>query len=434
MKRLTGILSLVVTLTATSVGWAQSLVSAKPEDVGLSSERLEKIGVHFKGQIETGKIPGVVIMIARKGKLAYAESFGFLDKEKALPMPKDAIFRAYSMTKPLVSVGAMMLVEDGRIQLTDAIAKYLPEFHNQQVSVPKSDPLAAPSYTLAPAEHPATVQDLLRHTAGLSYGELTSNKLVKDALTKAGLFKPDFEYNVTDLGPEEEVERLAKAPLAHQPGTVWEYSLAVDVLGRLIEKASGKRLGTFLSERLFGPLTMVDTGFSVPLPKQDRLAEPLPKDPATGNPNRLIDVRHEPQNDSGGAGAVTTATDYLRFAQMMLEGGKLDQTRILSRTTVTLMTSDQLAPHISRLVTPGELVMGVLGYTFGLGFGVRLQPGVAAVPGSQGEFLWAGYAGTFFWVDPKEDLAVVMMMQAPGPTRTYFRREIKALVYQAIVD
>jgi CubicO group peptidase (beta-lactamase class C family) len=434
MKRLTGILSLLVTLTATSLVWAQSLGSAKPEDVGLSSERLEKIGEHFKGQIETGKIPGVVIMIARKGKLAYAESFGFLDKEKALPMPKDAIFRAYSMTKPLVSVGAMMLVEDGRIQLTDAIAKYLPEFQNQQVSVPKSDPLGQPIYALAPAERPATVQDLLRHTAGLTYGEFTGNKLVKEALTKAGLFKPDFEYNLTDLGPQEEVERLAKVPLAYQPGTVWEYSLAVDVLGRLIEKASGKRLGTFLSERLFGPLTMVDTGFSVPPPKQGRIAEPLPKDPATGNPNRLIDVRQEPQNDSGGAGAVTTATDYLRFAQMMLEGGKLDQARILSRTTVTLMTSEQLSPHINRFVTPGELVMGVLGYTFGLGFGVRLQPGVAAVPGSQGEFLWAGYAGTFFWVDPKEHLAAVMMMQAPGPTRTYFRREIKQLVYQAIVD
>jgi CubicO group peptidase (beta-lactamase class C family) len=434
MKRASGILSLFIAVTVASGVWAQSLVSAKPEDVGLSSQRLEKIGDVFKAQIEAGKIPGAVIMIARRGKLAYAESFGFLDQEKALPMPQNAIFRAYSMTKPLVSVGAMMLVEDGRIQLTDVVSKFLPEFQSLQVSVPKADPLGQPSFGLFAAERQPTVQDLLRHTAGLTYGEFTGNKLVKDALINAGLFKADFEYNVTGLTPPEEVERLAKAPLAYQPGTVWEYSLAVDLLGRLLEKACGQRLGTFLQERLFAPLGMIDSGFSVPAAKQGRLAEPLPKDPATGNPNRLIDVRQEPNNDSGGAGAVSTAADYLRFAQMLLDQGKLDATRILSRTTVALMTSDQLSPEIKRVVTPGELVMGVLGYTFGLGFAVRLQPGIAAVPGSQGEFLWAGYAGTFFWVDPKEQLAAVLMMQAPGPARTYFRREIKQLVYQAIVD
>jgi CubicO group peptidase (beta-lactamase class C family) len=185
---------------------------------------------------------------------------------------------------------------------------------------------------------------------------------------------------------------------------------------------------------LFKPLNMLDTGFYVPANKLSRLAEPLATDPATGNPNKLIDVSQPPKNDSGGAGSVTTARDYLRFAQMMLDGGRLDDTRILSRTTVSLMTSDFLGSQIKPVVTPGELGMGVYGFTFGLSFMVRQQSGIAAVPGSQGAFMWAGYAGTFFWVDPKEQLAVVMMTQAPGPSRAYYRREITELVYQAIVD
>ena len=385
-------------------------------------------------EIEAGNIPGAVVMIARKGRLAYAESFGFLNKDKALRMPSNAIFRAYSMTKPLVSVAAMMLVEDGRIQLTEPISRYLPEFHDLVVSVPRPDPLGQPGFALTPADREPTVQDLLRHTAGFTYGEFTGNKLVKQGLAAAGLVKPEFDYNATDLTPQEEIDRLAKVPLAYQPGTVWEYSLAVDVLGRLIERVSGKRLGAVLEDRLYRPLGMADSGFYVPSAKQERIAEPLPNDPSTGKPNHLIDVREPPKNDSGGAGSVTTAADYLRFAQMLLAGGKLDETRVVSRTTVDLMTSDQLSGQIKQVTSPGQLLMGVVGYTFGLGFGVRLQPGLAAVPGSEGEFLWAGYAGTFFWVDRKEQLAAVMMMQAPGPGRTYFRRAIKQLVSQAIID
>ena len=434
MKRFIYALSCLVILTATTAAWGQSLTAVKPEDVGLSGSRLEKIGQKFKQEVDDGRLPGAVIMIARKGKLAYAESVGFQNKDNGTIMAKDAIFRAYSMTKPLVAVGAMTLVEDGRIQLTDPIGKYLPEFSTLQVSVPKSDALGQPTFGLTPAERAPTVLDLLRHTAGFAYGEITGNKLVKDAYTKAGVYKPDFDYNAADLTPQEEIEGLAKAPLAHQPGTVWEYSLAIDVLGRVIERVSGQRLSEFLDERLFKPLNMVDTAFCVPANKLSRLAEPLAKDPASGNVNKLIDVSRPPKNDSGGAGSVTTAGDYLRFAQMMLDGGKLDDTRILSRTTVSLMTSDFLGSQIKPVITPGELVLGVYGYTFGLSFMVRQQPGIAAVPGSQGAFMWAGYAGTFFWVDPKEQLAVVMMTQAPGPSRAYYRREITQLVYQAIVD
>jgi CubicO group peptidase (beta-lactamase class C family) len=314
------------------------------------------------------------------------------------------------------------------------VAKHLPEFAGVQVSQAKADPYGKVTYALAPAERLMTVHDLLRHTAGFGYGEITGNAAVKEAYTKAGLFKPDTDYDSRDLTPAEEVERLAKAPLVHQPGTAWEYGLAVDVLGRVVEKASGMRLGDFLEQRLFAPLGMVDTGFSAPPEDLARLAEPLANDPATGRPNRLIDVSRTPANDSGGAGAVSTAADYLRFGQMMLNGGGLDEARILSRTTVTLMTSDHLGPQIRPVVTPGDLLMGTPGYTFGLGFMVRKEAGLASVPGSAGEFMWAGYGGTFFWVDPAEDLVAIMMSQAPGPSRAYYRREFKQLVYQAIVD
>jgi CubicO group peptidase (beta-lactamase class C family) len=206
------------------------------------------------------------------------------------------------------------------------------------------------------------------------------------------------------------------------------------VLGRVVEKASGMRLGDFLEARLFAPLGMVDTGFSVPQADAARLAEPLATDPATGSPNKLLDVSAPPANDSGGAGAVSTASDYALFAQMLLNGGELDGARILSPTTVRLMASDHLGSRIQAPVTPGELLLGTPGYTFGLGFAVREGDGVAAVPGSEGEFMWAGYAGTYFWVDPEEELVGVLMTQAPGPSRAYYRREIKQLVYQAIVE
>ena len=409
------------------------LSSAKPEEVGLSSERLANLKRVMEEEIGAGRLPGAVVMIARHGRVAFAESFGFRDKPANAPLAKDAIFRIYSMTKPLASVGAMMLVEDGRIQLTDPVSKYLPEFKDLKVSVPKGNVLGESGWELVAAERSPTVQDLLRHTAGLAYGEITTNALVKAAYTKAGLFKPDFDYNTTDLTPEEFTSRLASAPLAYQPGTVWQYSLAVDVLGRVIEKASGKRLGEFLEERLFRPLKMNETGFSVSPDKTSRMAMAFATDPASGAPNRLLDGS-VPKNDSGGAGAYSTAADYLRFAQAMLDGGKLEGNRILSRTTVELMTSDMLGDRIRPIATPGDLLMGVPGYTFGLGFMVRKDAGTAGVPGSKGEFMWAGYAGTFFWVDPKEDLAVVMMTQAPGPSRAFYRREIKQLVYAAIAD
>jgi CubicO group peptidase (beta-lactamase class C family) len=424
---------------AASSAWSQvnlSLEPGPPEQVGVSKEKLGRIHDVFQEHIAGGKLPGTVVMVARKGKLIYADAAGFQDKDEGRPMALDTIFRIYSMTKPLVSVAAMMLVEDGKIELTDPVSKFFPAFKGQQVSVARTDgEFARTTYATVPAEREIIVQDLLRHTAGLAYGEITLNAPVRDAYTKAGLYLPGVrDYDARDLTPAEEVERLAKAPLAHQPGTLWDYSLAVDLLGRVVEAASGKRLADFLAQRLFEPLKMQDSGFSVPAAKIGRLAQPLAVDFASGQPIKLIDVSKEPKNDSGGAGGVSTAADYLRFAQMLLNGGQLDGTRVLSRTTIALMTSDHLGSRIAVPVTPSELLLGTPGYTFGLGFAVRQGAGIAGVPGSAGEFMWAGYAGTYFWVDPKEELVAVFMSQAPGPARAYYRKLVKQLVYAAIVN
>jgi len=407
-------------LTA-SEAWSQEnfgLPRVPPEQVGMSKQRLDRIHDVLRQEVDQGKLPGTVVLVARRGKLAYADVIGFQNKDEGKPMAFDSIFRIASLTKPLVSVAAMMLVEEGRIQLTDPVSKFFPAFKGQQVSVVRSDgEPGRTSYALVPADGEMTVQDLLRHTSGLAYREITLNAQVKEAY--AGLYLPGGPgslppFDTRGVTPAEEVDLLAKAPLAHQPGTVWEYSLATDLLGRVVEAVSGKRLADFLDERLFKPLKMTDTGFWVSPSKIGRLAQPFAVDAASGHSIRVFDVSKEPKNDCGGCGAVSTAADYLRFSQMLLNSGQLDGVRILSRTTVALMTSDQLGTRIAAPLTPGELLLGTPGYTFGLGFMVRQGSGVAAVPGSPGEFMWAGVAGTFFWVDPKEELVAVYMSQAPS--------------------
>jgi len=304
-----------------------------------------------------------------------------------------------------------------------------------QVSVAAPGPDGKATYTNVPAAKPITVQDLLRHSAGLAYAEITKNEPVKAAYVEAKFSQPGVhEYDSRGMTPAEQVERIAKAPLIHQPGTMWEYSMAVDILGRVVEAASGKRLAVFLDERMFAPLKMVDTGFWLPASKMLRLAQPFPVDPASGQKVSVIDVSAEPGNDSGGAGGLSTANDYLRFGQMLLNGGELEGARVMSRSTIKLMTSDHLGTRVAAPLQPGELLLGTPGYTFGLGFAVRQNDGIAGVPGSAGEFMWAGYAGTYFWVDPKEEIVGVYMTQAPSPIRAYYRRMFKSLVYQALVD
>jgi CubicO group peptidase (beta-lactamase class C family) len=411
---------------STSTTTNGALAVASPEASGMSAARLARLTSTFKREIEDKKLPGTVMLVARKGKLVYASAIGARDPKRADAMRLDAIFRIYSMTKPMASVATMILFEDGALQLTDPVSKWLPAFKDVKVSTSSGD---------VAAQRPMTVQDLLRHTAGLPYGELTQNAAVKEALAQAGLYKPGvIDFDIRDMTGAEQVERLAKIPLIYQPGTTWEYSLASDVLGRVVEAASGKRLGDFMSERLFKPLKMNDTAFWVTEAKMARLAEPFDKDPLSGTPIKLIDVAKQPGNDSAGAGGLSTAGDYLRFAQMLANGGVLDGQRVLSRTTVRLMTSDHLGSRIQLAPTPGGAVLGASTYTFGLGFAVRPSEGIAPLPGSAGDFNWGGYAGTTFWVDPKEQLVAVFMVQSGGALRGYHRSLYRQLVYQAIVD
>ena len=348
-------------------------------------------------------------------------------------MKEDSIFRIYSMTKPLVSTALMMLVEDGKVQLTDPVSKFLPAFKNPQVSVASTHPVSGVvSYKMVAANQEPTLQDLLRHTSGLAYGELTANAPVKEAYAKSKVFLPTIPFDARGMSPSEMSDTVGKAPLAQQPGTTWEYSLSVDIQGRVVEAVSGKRLGDFLTERMFAPLKMKDTGFHVPAAHASRLAEAFAKDPLTGVSNVLIDVSKPPGNDSGGAGGVGTAGDYLRYCQAMLNGGSLEGARILSPSTVRLMTADHLGASINTSTNPGQLLLGVNGYSFGLGFLVRSQDGLAPVHGSSGEFMWAGFAGTFFWAEPKEKLCAVYMTQSPSPLRASYRRLMKNLVAQAI--
>jgi CubicO group peptidase (beta-lactamase class C family) len=424
-----------VVLLHSSLSWSQALPVASPESVGMSSPRLEKISQAMQAEIDSQRLPGAVVMVARKGQLVYSKAFGSLHNDSATAASTDALFRIYSMTKPMVSVALMMLVEDGKVQLTDPVSKYLPSFKNPMVSVATHDPLYnGVSFKLVPAIKEPTLQDLLRHTAGLAYGELTKNTLVKQAYTDAGVYSTARDFDARNLSGAEMAERLGKAPLAQQPGTVWEYSLSVDVQGRVIEAVTGQRLNDFMQQRLFKPLKMNDTGFDVPAAKAARLAHAFAIDPLTQLPNKLIDVSQAPGNDSGGAGGVSTAPDYLRFCQAMLNGGQLDGARILSRSTVQWMTADHLGSSIATPISPGQLLLGSPGYTFGLGFLVRQADGIAPVHGSAGEFMWAGYAGTYFWADPKEQICAVYMTQAPSPLRAHYRRMLKALVAQALVD
>ena len=417
-------------LLLSGIVFGQGLPTAKPESVGMSSERLDRIKTMIQREIDADRTPGAVVMIARKGKLVYSEAIGYQDKTAGKPLKKDAIFRIYSMTKPLASVAAMMLVEEGRLQLTDPVSKYLPPFAKMEVLATDKDGKTVRE----PAKRPITIHDLFRHTAGLAYGEFSAVPELKAAYAEAGLFQPGgIVAESRMITPEQFTNGIAKAPLVHQPGTTWEYSMAVDVLGRVVEAVSGQRLSAFMEEGLFRPLKMVDTGFVVPSAKWDRIAEPLAKNPLTGTANdAMLDVKLQPLNDSGGGGAVSTAADYLRFCQMMLDGGKLDGKRFLSPTTVRFMASDHLGSRPGMPFTPGALLMGVEGYTFGLGFMVRQGPGLAGVPGSEGEFMWAGAGGTFFWIDPKEQLAVVYMAQTPGAILPVYRRFIKQLVAAAI--
>ena len=403
------------------------------ETVGMSSERLSKIRTVFRREVAADRMPGVVVMISRRDALVYAEAIGFQNKEAGIPMKTDSIFRLLSLTKAFVTTAAMMLVEDGAIALNDPVSSVFPGFASMSVFTKGAD--GQPS--TEPAKREMTIQDLLRHTAGLDVPEFPMTpEAIRGPYRESKVVRegaPIGEYRL--LTPDQQVEALSRVTLSSHPGENWRYSVSTELLGRVIEKISGSTLGAFLAERLFRPLQMNDTGFFVPEAKWGRLAQPLGIDVTTGLPMpSMLDVTKQMPSESGSAGAVSTAGDYLTFARMLLNGGSLNGVRYLSPTTIRLMTSDHLDGMPMEPVSPSGLILGVEGYTFSLGFMVRRASGVAAIPGSEGEYMWAGAGGTFSWNDPKEQLAVVMMAQTPNVIRVKYRHLIKQLVAQAIVE
>jgi CubicO group peptidase (beta-lactamase class C family) len=396
-----------------------------PEEVGLTAAGLDRLSAVMQREVETRHVPGVSMLIARGGKLGYRRDFGALRPGGPL-LPGNAIFRIYSMTKPIVTVALLMLVEEGRLFLADPITKFVPELTNLKVGVENDGKLE-----LVAAKKAITIHDLLRHTSGLTYA-FTGNSAVQRRYGEANLFTGDpansKQFLSRDLTTAEFIAELAKLPLIAQPGDSWDYSHSTDVIGRLIEVVSGQTLGGFLNERILKPLGMSDTAFFVPVEKHERLAEPFPADPDGGPPVALIEMRAAPRFESGGGGLFSTMDDYARFAQMLYQGGIFGGTRILSRKTLEWMTSDHLGPNV-RIGTPSLLQPG---HTFGLGFAVRREAGMGQTPGTPGEFFWGGVAGTYFWVAPKEALFALMMVQAPRQ-RDYFRQLFRTLVYAALV-
>jgi CubicO group peptidase (beta-lactamase class C family) len=408
--------SALFAFASVGTGWADPVLplAAKPEDVGLSSSQLARIEAVTQKHIESGTVPGAVMLVARRGKIGWYKTLGFRDRAAQDPMRPDSIFRIYSMTKPIVSVAAMMLVEEGRMQVNDPVSKYLPEIGNMKVGVESGEDGKATMQLVDPARE-MTVQDLLRHTSGLIYGT-RGKSLVNAAYINA-------KIGSRDVSNEEFVAKLSKLPLRFSPGDRWEYGVSTDVLGRVVEVVSGKTLGEFLNERILAPLGMTDTGFYVPADKLGRAAQPwqVPEAPPM---TPRFDVAQKPRFESGGGGLTSTMDDYLRFAIMVADGGDFAGKRLLGNKTIEFMTADHTLPRPGR--PPG------LG--FGLGFEVRASVGDAALPGSLGEYGWAGNAGTLFWIDPKEQLIAIYMVQVDDRVRIMLRNQFRTMVQSAIIN
>ncbi len=404
------------------VATAAELPRAQPGEVGLDAGQLDRIGTVLKQDVADHVIPGAVLVVARHGKVAYEQAFGSRDPQAAsgsAPMQAGDIFRIYSMSKPITVVAALSLLEAGKLQLDDPVAKYLPAFKTMQVGVP--DAAGGAAMHLVPAERPITVQDLMRHSSGLTYG-FFGDTPVKRAYQQAHL-----EAGDPDLASF--VDRLAKQPLGYQPGTTWDYSYSIDVLGRIVEVVSGQSLYDYEKAHVLDRLGMADTGFGVPdAARQDRIAEPFADDRAIGVDVDFSDPRHPARMLSGGGGMVSTARDYTRFLQAMLAGGILDGARVIAPQTERYMTADQLGT-----VQPGPYYLPGPGYGFGLGVAVRQAAGVAPFPGDAGDWYWGGAGGTYMWVDPARDMVVVFMMQSPKQ-RLHYRSLLRDLVNAAVLD
>jgi CubicO group peptidase (beta-lactamase class C family) len=407
---------------------AQGIPKAQsPEEVGFVASRLKRLSDRIEEGVKNNELPGAVMLIARNGKLVMFDSFGFRDKEAKVPMTNDTIFRIASMTKPIVSVATMMLMEEGKLTLADPVSRYIPAFADTKVAVENKNDDGTVEYVQEPQNRPMTVQDLLRHTSGLTYGAVGANKFKQSYL--------DVNVNDRNQTVAEMADKLAKLSLLYQPGTTWEYSMSTDVLGRVVEVASGMPLDKFIEERITKPLKMGDTGFEVGADKKARGAKPMKEGPKNELPS-IPDVAEKFTWRSGGGGMVSTAADYARFLQMFANGGQLDGVRLISRKSIDLMTADALPPDIKmgadmwrfEALEPSAR----MGQGFGLGFAVRTDQGRNPLPGSPGDYYWGGAYGTYFWHDPRERMYVVFMMQSPA-ARLRYRYLLRDLVYQALI-
>jgi CubicO group peptidase (beta-lactamase class C family) len=418
------ILATAFCLLASGAAFADDpLPRAKPEEVGLSSERLARIAATLNADIAAGRIPGAVIAIARHGKLVALDAYGFRDKAAGIAMTTDTIFNIASMTKPMTAVGALMLYEQGKLLIDDPLSKYFPKFANMKVAVRDA---GEPTADTVPANRQITIQDLMRHTSGLIYGGRGNTVVHK--MYPAGSGDAARDYDGAAF-----MDKLATLPLLYQPATVWDYGFGLDVLGQVIENVTKQSLGQYLQANLFTPLGMTDTGFAVSADKAARYAKPLPADPDTGKEQvRSPELTQPLKFECGGGCASSTASDYLRFAMMLMNGGRANEARLLGPRTVAYMLSDQLGPNIKNLVGNADPTRA--DYGFGLGLAVRTTPGVVKMMGSVGQFSWPGASGTDWWVDPKEELAVVYLSAAPGPIRWHYRQKINALVYSAMIE
>lgn len=383
-------------------------------ELGFCPDRLARLRAVLQDEVKRQRLPGAVMMVSRHGKLAMFDKVGWQDPLAQSPMRLDSLFRIYSMTKPIVSVAVMMLMEQGKLLLGDAVAKYLPEYQQMQWQDAQGQ--------LHPVKRAITIQDLLRHTSGLTY----------EFLGQSPVQRQYAQINLSSRQRNNDTfsKDLAAVPLAFEPGSAWEYSRSTDVLGRLVEVISGQSLGAFLQQHILQPLAMHETAFAVPQAQWDRIAEPYPHDPDGGVPMRVIDVRETPALESGGGGLVSTAQDYARFLQFMLNKGELEGVRLLAPHIIDFMTADHLGNipvhqgDLSTLLPPG--------HGFGLGFAVRTRLGETSVPGSVGLYYWGGIAGTTFFVDPVLDMFAIMLIQAPNQ-RDYYRPLFRNLVYASVL-
>jgi CubicO group peptidase (beta-lactamase class C family) len=424
MKLLTRVM-LVLLAEVLAVGAVgQGVRSVAPNGTGLSTERLDRIGAVMNEHVTKGHIAGAIGLIARRGKVGYFETYGFQDKEAGVAMRKDTIFRMYSMTKPITGVAVMILYEEGKFALTDPVSRYLPELRNMKVALVETDPQTGKKIRYSvPAQREITILDLLRHTSGIDYTgpeDLDGKRIYEKLGTNS------VDQTVGDM-----VKKIAQAPLVHQPGTKWEYGLSMDVLARFVEVVSAQPYDKFLEQRIFKPLGMIDTGYTVPPEKANRFAKLYaPGEGWTIKPNTTSaqgSYLKPAVNFGGGSQLVSTAPDYLRFCQMLLNGGELDGVRILSRKTVELMTSDHL----------GDMPRGALlpaGYGFGFTMAISHGAGKTGVIGSEGEYFWGGAAGTRFWIDPKEQMIGIFMIQILPHTNLTYGSQFRQLAYQAISD